>query len=58
MQRENITTPIYVQCNNKNREKVWAQEFLHIVSGLDIQLEQPEMLRTTILHAKNLIETR
>ena len=42
MRNENISTPIYVECNKIYRSKVCVQEFWYIVSGLDIQPEQFE----------------
>ena len=42
VQSENISTPIYVECNKMYRSKVCVQEFSYFVSGLDIQLEQSE----------------
>ena len=39
---ENISTPIYVECDKICRSKVCVQEFWYFVSGLDIQLEQSE----------------
>ena len=42
MLSENISTPIYVECNNMYRSKVCVQKFWYIVSGLDIQLENSE----------------
>ena len=40
MQGENISTPIYVECDKMHQSKVCIQEFLCFVSGLDIQLDQ------------------
>ena len=37
---ENNSTPLYVQCDIINQLKVCCQEFLYMLSGLDIQLEQ------------------
>ena len=37
---ENISTPIYVECDKMYQSKVCVQEFLYFVSSLDIQLEQ------------------
>ena len=37
VQSENISTPIYVECD---WSKVCVQEFSYLVSGLDIQLEK------------------
>ena len=42
MRSENISTPIYVECDKMYRSKVCVQEFSYFVSGLDIQLEQYE----------------
>ena len=42
VQSENISTPIYVECNKMYRSKVCVQEFSYFVSGLDIQLEKSE----------------
>ena len=42
MRSENISTPIYVECDKMYRSKVCVQEFWYFVSGLDIQLEQSE----------------
>ena len=44
VQSENITTPIYAECDKMYRlkSKVCVQEFSYFVSGLDIQLEQSE----------------
>ena len=42
VQSENISTPIYVECDKMSRSKVCAQEFLYFVPGLDIQLETSE----------------
>ena len=42
MRSENISTPIYVECDKMYRSKVCVQEFWYIVSGLDIQPEQSE----------------
>ena len=39
---ENISTPIYVECDKMYRSKVCVQEFWYFVPGLDIQLEQSE----------------
>ena len=40
--RENISTPICVECNKMYGSKVCVQDFWYFVSGLDIQLEQSE----------------
>ena len=40
VQSENISTPIYVECDKMYWSKVCVQEFSKIVSGLDIQLEK------------------
>ena len=40
MQSEDISTPIYVECNKMYWSKICVQEFSYIVSGLDIQLEK------------------
>ena len=37
---ENISSPVYVECNKMHWSKVCAQEFWYFVSGLDVQLEQ------------------
>ena len=50
MQDENISTPIYVQCDNIYRQKVCSQEFWYFMAGLEINLSNP---RTTILRATN-----
>ena len=42
MRSENISTPIYVECNKMYWSKVCVQEFSYFVSGLDIQLEKSE----------------
>ena len=42
VQSENISTPIYVECNKMYRSKVCVQEFSYFVSGLDIQVEKSE----------------
>ena len=42
VQSENISTPIYVECDKMYRPKVCVQEFSYFVFGLDIQLEKPE----------------
>ena len=42
VQSENISTPIYVECDKMYRSKVCVQEFSYFVSGLDIQLEKSE----------------
>ena len=42
MLSENISTPIYVECDKMYRSKVCVQEFSYFVSGLDIQLEKSE----------------
>ena len=42
MQSENISTPIYVECDKMYQSKVCVQEFSYFVSGLDIQLEKSE----------------
>ena len=39
---ENISTPIYVECDKMYRSKVCVQELSYFVSGLDIQFEQSE----------------
>ena len=39
---ENISTPIYVECDKMYWSKVWIQEFSYFVAGLDIQLEKSE----------------
>ena len=39
---ENISTPIYVECDKMYRSKVCDQEFWYIMSGLDIQPEKSE----------------
>ena len=38
MRSENISTPIYVECDKMYRSKVCVQEFSYFVSGLDIQV--------------------
>ena len=40
MQSENISTPIYVECDKMYRSKVCVQEFSYFLPGLDIQLER------------------
>ena len=40
MRSENISTPIYVECDKMYRSMVCVQEFLYFVPGLDIQPEQ------------------
>ena len=42
VQSENISTPIYVECDKMYQSKVCVQEFWYFVSGLDIQLEKSE----------------
>ena len=42
MPGENISTPIYVECDKMYQLKVCVQEFSFFVSGLGIQLEQNE----------------
>ena len=42
MRSENISTPIYVECDKMYRSKVCVQELSYFVSGLDIQFEQSE----------------
>ena len=42
MRSENISTPIYVECDKMYRSKVCVREFSYFVSGLDIQLEKSE----------------
>ena len=42
MQSENISTPIYVQCNRMSQSKVCTQGFWYFVPGLDIRPEQSE----------------
>ena len=42
MRSENISTPIYVECDEMYRSKVCVQELSYIVSGLDVQLEKSE----------------
>ena len=42
LQSEDISTPIYVECDKMYRSKVCIQEFWYFVSGLDIQLEKSE----------------
>ena len=37
---ENISTPIYVECDKTYQSNICVQEFWYFVSGLDIQLEQ------------------
>ena len=46
LQSEDISTPIYVECDKMYRSKVCIQEFSYFVSGqagLDIQLEKLEI---------------
>ena len=40
LQSENISTPIYIECDKMYHSMVCIQEFWYFVSGLDIQLEQ------------------
>ena len=40
MQSEDISTPIYVECDKMYRSKVCVREFSYIVSGLDVQIEK------------------
>ena len=42
VQSENISTPIYAECDKMYQLKVCFQEFWYIVAGLDIQPEQSE----------------
>ena len=42
MRSENISTPIYIECDKMYRSKVCVQEFWYFVPGLDIQPEQSE----------------
>ena len=42
VQREKISTAIYVKCDNKYLSKVCCPEFLYILSSHEIQLEQYE----------------
>ena len=42
MRNEDISTPIYVECDKMYRSKVCVQEFLYIVSDPDIQVEKSE----------------
>ena len=49
---ENISTPIYVECDKMYRSKVCVQEFSYFVSGLDIQLE---ISKYDSLYAKNSV---
>ena len=42
MLSDNISTAIYVECDEMYQSKVCVQEFSYFVSGLDIQLEQSE----------------
>ena len=42
MLSENISTPIYVECDKMYRSKVCVQEFWYFVSGFDIQVEKSE----------------
>ena len=44
---------IYVRCDTMYQSKVYVQEFSYMVSGLDIQLENPGM---TVLYAKNQLQ--
>ena len=39
---ENISTPIYVEWDKMYRSKIYVQEFLCLVSGLDLQFELSE----------------
>ena len=50
----NISTPIYVECDNRYQSKVCVQEFLYFVYGFDIQLEKKtydHSPSTTVLYA-------
>ena len=49
MRSENISTPIYVECDKMYLSKVCVQEFSYFVSGLDIQVES-----TIVLYAKKI----
>ena len=42
MQSENISIPMYVECDKMYQSKVCVPEFSYFVSGLDIQLEKSE----------------
>ena len=42
MLSEDISTPIYVECNKMYQSKGCVQEFSYIVSCVDIQLEQSQ----------------
>ena len=42
MWSENISNPIYIECDTMYRSKVCIQEFWYFVPGLDIQPEQSE----------------
>ena len=53
MQSENISTPIYIECDKMYRSKVCVQEFTYFVSGLDVQLEKTEMI---VLYAKKWLQ--
>ena len=50
---ENISTPIYVECNKMYRSlaKVCVQEFWHFVSGLN-----SNNMSTTVLYAKKSLQ--
>ena len=54
MRSEDISTPIYVKCDKMYRSKVCVQEFSYIVSGLDIQVQNPSMTVLS-LYAKKLV---
>ena len=53
---EDISTPIYVECDEMYRSKVCVQELSYIVSGLDIQLEKSDSYypSMTVLYAKKI----
>ena len=51
---KNISTPIYVQCDNLCHSNVCFQAFLYISSGLDIRLDQCK--NDKILHMKKIVE--
>ena len=53
LQSENISIPIYVECDKMSRSKVCVQEFSYFVSGLLIfNLKNPS---TTVLYAKKSV---
>ena len=53
MRRENISAPIYVQCDNMYKKEASCQEFCDTWFGLEIWLSNPKMKR---MHVKHLFK--